>query len=208
MALVSYFTAEELNNKDEIKVIEDPTYFNNAASRHKSLTIAVGFKSTSLKFKTVETNTNLSENKKNKNYYPAYKKTVKNHQAKSTNNRILSNENNFDVFSSENNGKNSANNMASEISNLPSNLESFNSLNLRTSPKSFEDIATNELLQTSSLSNINLFANSAIQRSGIDPGDDPDPTENPIPVGDGWSFLIALISIYSVWKFSTLRSVK
>ena len=31
-----------------------------------------------------------------------------------------------------------------------------------------------------------------------DPGDDPG--GNPIPVGDGWIFLLVLVSAYTVWK--------
>lgn len=205
MALVSYFTAEELSEKDEIKIIEDQIHFNNTTNKNGSLTISTGFKSTSLKFKTVETNTNITENKKNKNYYP----THKSNQVKSTNNRILSNKNNFNVFSSENNDKESANNLALEISNLPTNLEGFNNLNFRITSKSHEEITTNKLLQTSSLSIIDLFAsNSDIQQAGVDPGDDPNPPENTIPVGDGWSLLIALTAIYSIWKFLTLKSIK
>lgn len=33
---------------------------------------------------------------------------------------------------------------------------------------------------------------------GTDPGDDPNGP--PIPVGDGWIFLLVLVSVYSVWK--------
>jgi len=33
---------------------------------------------------------------------------------------------------------------------------------------------------------------------GTDPGDNPD--GGPIPVGDGWIFLLILVSVYTIWK--------
>ena len=44
------------------------------------------------------------------------------------------------------------------------------------------------------------IASSGPQKTGIDPGGDFD--GNPIPVGDGWGFMIILAIIYAGWQWS------
>jgi len=60
-----------------------------------------------------------------------------------------------------------------------------------------------DLLSTESSLTAMSSDNEALQRIGGAPSGDP--TGPPIPVGDGWGFLLAIVLVYGLWKKMKLR---
>jgi len=59
-------------------------------------------------------------------------------------------------------------------------------------------LATNSTTSNGSMSRQGANTYLTSGSGATDPGDDP--TGDPIPVGDGWIFLLILVSVYTVWK--------